>query len=558
VTAILERTFALAADRLEGIEPDRDERAELAGRRAQLLAQCPTPLDLACRFDRRTVRTRALELVSQRVAQAAKARDGRLVLSIPPQEGKSTTLRWAVLWLLGDDPDRRIVVASYAASLARTSGRIVRSLVESHGPTLGLTVDRSHADASDWQLAGHDGGLRAVGVGGGLTGQPTDLLIVDDPIKDQQAADSPTIRENLHEWWSSVALTRLAPGAPIIVVQTRWHEDDLAGRMIGEGWPVLNIPAVADGKTPDALDRPSGEWLESARRRTVADWEAKRKAVGERTWAALYQGRPAPLEGGVFKAAWFDLWRVNEVPPGCSPPVVVVDPADNPGSGDEAGIVVGCAHPGSGKGYLLDDLSAPMTVGVWARLALLTCVRRQAPTLAFEKSLSQLQTRIREAWQRLHQQATALHKAGGDVDGAVARLSRADDSPEVLERVRREVTEIVADVDGILGFGPVGPRLKPLVAKGAKSARMLLVAPAFETGRVVMVGRHAALEHQAATWQEGQDSPDRVDAMVHLAALLTGISGVASLGRADDRVPTRSTSRSSRTSSARIGRSVRR
>ena len=499
MTATLERAFALAADRLDGLDRDAEaeRRAQLAEQRAMLLAQCPTPLDLACRFDRRTVRTPALELVAHRVAEAAKARDGRLVLSIPPQEGKSTTLRWAVLWLLADNPDRRIVVASYAASLARTSGRIVRSLVESHGDLLALTVDRSHADASDWQLAGHDGGLRAVGVGGGLTGQPTDVLIVDDPIKDQQAADSPTIRENLHEWWSSVALTRLAPGAPIIVVQTRWHEDDLAGRMISEGWPVLNIPAIADGKTPDALDRAPGEWLESARRRTVADWESKRKAVGERTWAALYQGRPAPLEGGVFKRDWFDLWRVNELPAGCSPPVVVVDPADNPGSGDEAGIVVGAAHPATGKGYVLDDLSAAMTVGQWARLALLTCVRRGAPTLAFEKSLSQLATRIREAWLTLHQQATALRKAGGDVDAAVARLSRADDSPDVRDRLAREVAEIVDDVDGILGFGPVGPRIKPIVARGAKSARMQLVAPAFETGRMVMVGRHPVLEHQA-------------------------------------------------------------
>ncbi|SHL47568.1 hypothetical protein SAMN05443637_13067 [Pseudonocardia thermophila] len=540
-------------------------RAQAA--RLRIVNDYPTPLDLACHFDHRMVRTDALELVSRRVVETATTRDGRLVLSIPPQEGKSTLLRWAVMWLLADNPDRRIAWASYAASLARTSGRVVRSLVETYGPQIGLTVDQSHADASDWQLAGHLGGMRAVGVGSGLTGMPADALFVDDPIKDQQAADSDTIRTALHEWWSAVALTRLAPGAPVIVIQTRWHPDDLAGRLEAEGWPTVNVPALADGHTPDALGRRPGTWLVSARGRTVADWEAKRAAVGERTFAALYQGRPAPLEGGVFKSAWFDLWRVDEPPPGCLPPVVVVDPADNPGSGDEAGIVVGCRHPGTGKGYLIDDLSGAMTVGRWARLALLTCVRYGAPTLAYEKSLSQLHTRLREAWATLHQQAVALHRAGGDPDAALARLSRPDDPPEVADRLRGELSEVEPHVDDVLGFGETGPRLKELIARGSKQARMLLVAPAWETGRMVMVGRHKVLEHQASTWQEGQDSPDRVDAMVHLAALLTGTAGVATLGRADERIPTTSTGRGTASGGRararaaavpRIGRSTRR
>jgi hypothetical protein len=529
--------------------------AEVA--RARLIAECPTPLDFACRFDRRTVRTPALELVSQRVAEAADSRDGRLVLSVPPQEGKSTTLRWAVLWLLTRDPERRIVVASYASGLARTSGRIVRSLVESYGSDMGLQVDRSHADASDWQLAGHAGGLRAVGVGGGLTGQPTDVLIVDDPIKDQQAADSPTIRENLHEWWSAVALTRLAPGAPVIVVQTRWHEDDLAGRMEAEGWPVVNIPAQADGQTPDALDRTPGEYLLSARGRTDADWHAKRKAVGERTWAALYQGRPAPVAGGVFQRAWFDTWRVAEAPAGCLPPTVVVDPADNEGDGDEAGIILATSHAESGRVYILDDLSAAMTVARWARVALLTCVRRSAPTLAYEKSLSQLPKRIREAWAQLHREAVALHRAGGDHAAAVERLARRDDSAEAREQIAAGLAEIAGDVDDILAFSTAGPRLRPIVARGSKQLRMQLAAPAFETGRAVMVGRHAQIEHQATVWQPGQDSPDRVDALVHAVQLLGTPGGAPGLGRATDRVPTNSTGIRDRGSS-RLTRSTRR
>lgn len=510
-------------------------------RRYAVLNQCPTPADLAARFDHTFVRTPAVDLVSRRLRDTLLTRDGRIVISTPPQELKSTILRWTVFWSLLDNPDRRVVFASYAASLARTSGRIVRGLIETFGPQVGLAVDQSHSDASDWQIAGHQGGMLSVGVGGSLTGRPADVMIIDDPIRNQQDADSPTIRGRLHEWWEAVARTRLAPGAPVIVVQTRWHEDDLAGRRIAEGWPLVNIPAVADGQTPDALGRKPGEYLESTRGRTAEDWEAIRRDVGERVWAALYQGRPAPLEGGIFKREWFDTWRVSELPEGCSPPIVVVDPADNPGDGDEAGIVVGAAHPATRRAYVIDDLSAAMTVGRWARVAALACARYRASTLAFERSLSQLSSRIRETWERLYRQADTLKRTGGDVAAAVERLVGADESPEVREQVAAELAEITGDVDAVLALGQSGPRLQPIRPEGSKQARMLLIASAFETGRVCLVGRFPALEFQAVTWQEGQDSPDRVDALVYLAALLTGTSGVASLGRAQGRIPTRST-----------------
>lgn len=502
-----------------------DERAALATRvraqaaRLRTVRECPTPLDLACRLDPSTRRTPALALLADQLAAAATQRDGRLVVSIPPQEGKTTLLRWLCVWLLADNPDRRIVLASYAATLARSSGRVVRTHIKTHGPTVGLTVASDHADASDWQLEGHVGGVVTTGVGGALTGRPADVLIVDDPIRNQQDADSATVRENLHDWWSSVALTRLAPGAPVIVVQTRWHEDDLAGRRIAEGWPVVNIPALSDGHTADALGRPVGEWLTSARGRTVADWTRTRADVGERTFAALYQGRPAPLEGGVFKSAWFDLWRITEPPPGCAPPTVVVDPADNDGDGDEAGILVVTQHPSSGKTYILDDLSAPMTVARWARTALLTCVRRDAPTLAYEQSLSQLPNRIKDAWAELYQQATALNITDSHA-AALARLTLADDTPERTTATRTALDELTArDAALIVAVGKAGPRLRAIVAKGSKESRMLWAAPLFETGRAVMVGRHPQLEHQAATWQVGQGSPDRVDALVHACAL---------------------------------------
>jgi hypothetical protein len=539
-----------------------EQKAALAGRvraqaaRLRTIRECPTPLDLACRYDPTYVRTPALELVARRLVETIRTRDGRLIISVGPQQGKSNLLRWAIVWALVDNPDRRVVFASYAAGLARTSGRVVRGLIETHGHDIGLSVSRVHADAADWELDGHKGGMFSTGRGS-MTGRPSDWTLVDDPLRDQQEADSPVVLGALHDWWDTVARTRLAPGAPAVVVQTRWVEDDLAGRLASQGWPVLNIPALADGHTPDALGRPAGEWLVSARGTTPADWEKTRKDVGERAWAALYQGRPAPLEGGVFKKAWFETWRVVDAPPGCLPPVVVVDPADNEGTGDEAGIILAAAHPESGKVYIVDDLSAPMTVARWARLALLTCARRSAPALAYEKSLSQLPKRIREAWQILRQQAVALHKTKGDHVAALGRLTRPDDSLEAREQIAAALAEITDDVADVLAMGEFGPSLRPIVARGTKTLRMQLVAPAFETGRAVMVGHHAALEHQAVTWAVGQDSPDRVDALCHAVQALSG-GQAASLSRSTgDRVPTSSTSLRNR-SSSRITRSTKR
>lgn len=538
-----------------------DERAALAGRvrakaaRLRTVRECPTPADLAARFDATFVRTFAVDLVASRLRETMRTRDGRLVISVPPQEMKTTLLRWAILWALTDDPDRRIVFASYAAGLARTSGRIVRGLIETHGGAVGLAVSRIHADAADWEIEGHRGGVFATGRGS-LTGRPADCLIIDDPLRDQREADSPTVRAAMHEWWESVARTRLAPGAPVIVVQTRWVEDDLAGRRAAEGWPLVNIPALADGHTPDALDRPVGEFLTSTRGRTSEDWASIRRDVGERTWAALYQGRPAPLAGGVFQTSWFDTWRVEQAPPGCLPPTVVVDPADNEGDGDEAGIILATVHPESGRVFLLDDYSAPMTVARWARVALLVCARRHAPTLAYEKSLSQLPRRIREAWTILRQQALALHRAKGDPVKALDRLSRADDSAEAREQIAAQLAEITGDVEAVLAIPDSGPRLRPIVARGSKQVRMQLVAPMFETGRAVIVGKLPQMEHTASTWAPGQDSPDRVDAMVHACMSLAGGSA-GTLERSNERVPTSSTGLRNRTGT-RLTRSTRR
>jgi hypothetical protein len=149
---------------------------------------------------------------------------------------------------------------SFAQTLARQTGREVRNKLRTH-PELCLPLDQSHRDATDWAIEGKLGGLYSVGVGGALTGRPADVMIIDDPLRGRRRR----LRhhpENLHEWWSSVARTRLAPGAPALIIQTRWHEDDLAGRMIEAG--------LAVGQHPRAGRRPH-RGRAGSRARRVAD-----------------------------------------------------------------------------------------------------------------------------------------------------------------------------------------------------------------------------------------------------------------------------------------------
>jgi hypothetical protein len=507
------------------------------GARRALVEQYPTPLDFAERFDLRTKRTPALETIARRMRETVTNRDGRLVVSLPPQEGKTTLLRWLIVWLLVDNPDRRIVTVSFSQSLARQTGREVRNHLRTH-PELGLPLDKSHQDATDWGIAGRLGGLYSVGVGGALTGRPADVLVVDDPLKGREQADSPLVRERLHEWWSSVARTRLAPGSPMLITQTRWHEDDLAGRMIEQGWPYINIPALADGQTEDALERGAGEWLISARGRSAKDWEQVRQDVGERDFAALYQGRPAPLEGGIFKYEWFNAHRISEDQrPAFTQIVVGVDPADT-GKGDAAGILV-AGTTRAGKIVFMADLSAQLSQAQWARKACIAWVTYGANRIVQEHNLG-MRTSIPDAWGRLYRQAQALASIPED------QLENGDDSRPPLamglltdlgdthrsDGALKEVWQVLPIFRQIIDAGESGPRLVSITPKQSKRIRAESVAGAFETGRAVILGHLAKLEYEAATWLEGQKSPNRIDVMAMLTTHLEAQRGAVKVSRA--------------------------
>lgn len=275
-----------------------------------------SPAVLAHALDPTRVQTPALDLIDRELVDVAEGRTKRLMVFCPPQEGKTTAVAQDFpTWLLTHRPDTRIVIASYEAEIAARNGRRIRDTIVANDGTegtlnLGLGIKATDRAAARWTLQDHLGGVYCVGVGGALTGRSADVLIVDDPVKDRETAESSTYRERVWDWWTSVARTRFGPDTAVVVIMTRWHSEDLAGKLLAdasEQWRVVSIPAIADSPD-DPLERAEGEPLVSARGRTLADWQSTRRSVGEYVWASLYQQRPAPLAGGIFKRDAVRFW----------------------------------------------------------------------------------------------------------------------------------------------------------------------------------------------------------------------------------------------------------
>jgi predicted phage terminase large subunit-like protein len=294
------------------------EQFEARGRR------WASPGELAMYIDPRTKATPALDLIDQELVRVANTPEARLAISIAPQEGKTTrAVRDFIVWTLVNNPDTRIVLGSYNQSLANRSGRMVRNVIETN-PGLGIFIASDNGAKAEWSIEGHEGGLISAGRGVGISGRPADLVVIDDPFKEGEA-QSATIREQAWEWWTEGISARFGADTRVVVIHTRWHQEDLIGRLLRDdahaGWRYVNIPAQADhdpakGQT-DLLGREPGEFMISARGRTQRQWEKRKLTAGSRVWNALYQGRPSPAEGGLLKRTWWrtytdPMWTVNE------------------------------------------------------------------------------------------------------------------------------------------------------------------------------------------------------------------------------------------------------
>jgi predicted phage terminase large subunit-like protein len=249
-----------------------------------------------------------LQLIDQSWADLDSGRIRRLIVSLPPQEGKSQRGRAAIAWWLRRHPNDRVVVASFEKETAQRWGRAVRNDAQTY-PQLDLQLRADSQAAGRWDLEGSEGGVYCVGVGGAITGRPADLMLIDDPVKGRAQVESQTYRDGQWDWWLNDASTRLGAHSKVVVVMTRWHEDDLAGRLLanepGE-WTVVNIPALAEDDDP--IGRQPGEALQSVRGKDRAFYERVRDRNGPYVFGSLYQGRPTPTAGGMFKRDDLQYW----------------------------------------------------------------------------------------------------------------------------------------------------------------------------------------------------------------------------------------------------------
>lgn len=264
----------------------------------------------------------------------------RLMVIMPPRHGKSEICSVQFpSWLIGRNKDRKIIEASYSSDLSADFGRQVRNLVAD--PMFSqifpdTTLSQDSQSKSKWNTNGR-GAYNAVGVGGALTGKGADFLLIDDPLKNRKDADSPLMRENLWQWYRSTARTRLSPDGAIVIVETRWHDDDLVGRILREdpdGWVILHLPAIAD---EDDEFRNKGEalWPEQF---DIYNLEAIKKDIGSYEWAALYQGNPVDEQSQEFKQNWFKYKEKSEVLNMPTRKFATIDPAGNNQGSDNTGV----------------------------------------------------------------------------------------------------------------------------------------------------------------------------------------------------------------------------
>jgi len=259
-----------------------------------------------------------LVMLAEKLEAIERGEIKRLIVSMPPRHGKSEliSLRFPC-WYLGRHSEDYIVQAGYAESISLTHSRRARDIFVSQEmknlfPDVRYRPERAGQEiVIPERQAAHEWGTKqggsyfAVGIGGGLTGRGFNLGIIDDPVKDAEEAESITYRERAWDWYQKVFRTRAQPDAAIIIVMTRWHEDDLVGRLLKQSredpssdqWKVLHLPAIQDGK---AL------WPE---RYPIEELKTIRSSIGSRAFESLYQGNPTIAEGQIIKREWWQYYR---------------------------------------------------------------------------------------------------------------------------------------------------------------------------------------------------------------------------------------------------------
>lgn len=262
-----------------------------------------------------------LDVLDETLMKVSSGELKRVIVTMPPRHGKSERVsKKFPAWHVGKNPTDEIILASYSVDLSRGFSRIARDTLTANRGVFEVTVDKNNQSAESWGIDGYRGGVTAAGVGGPITGKGARIAIIDDPVKNAEEANSEVMREKVWDWYQSTLYTRLTPDGRIIVVMTRWHEDDLVGRLlkkekeeieagthVGERWTVINFPALAEEN--DYLGREVGEalWPEFGfdRDRMLQIFAD----VGSYVANALYQQRPSAAGGTIFKRQHFKYFQ---------------------------------------------------------------------------------------------------------------------------------------------------------------------------------------------------------------------------------------------------------
>ena len=423
------------------------------------------------------------KVLAKKLTEVLEGKTKRLMVFMPPRYGKTELVsRRFPAWALGKDPNTRIIACSYASSLAKDINREVQRIIDSNaysqlfpntrlfGKSVRSVSQGTYLRNSEiFEVVNQKGFYKAAGVGGGITGKGFDIGIIDDPVKNAEQAYSPTYRDKAWEWYTTTFQSRKEKDAAIIIVMTRWHEDDLAGRLLkqddnsefAEDWDIIQLKAIKERppeETPfDPRNVGTPLW---PNKYSIEDIKKDRRTMGEKRFNALHQQSPHKMEEG---ALWdFDMIQRAANHPELYRIVVAIDPATTTGpDADETGIVVAGLDE-EGYAYVLEDASGSYSSAGWARKAVRLYDKYQADRIVAEKN------------------------QGGDM-----------------------VEHTIRSVDPTVPY-------RGIHASRGKRLRAEPISAQYEQRKVLHVGnKFQDLESQMCTWEPGTSSPDRLDAMVY-------------------------------------------
>lgn len=518
----------------------RLEKLKLKRRLAELCAQSgialndtTSPGQMAVRLDPQTQRQAPhLEVIDNELTHMLAVPNARVMVFTPSQVGKSTRVaQWFPFWWLTMRPHDRILMASAEERLALRNGAAVRELVRQFGAEYGVNLNRDEGSKTDWSIRA-GGSMRSRGLRGNFSGHPMDLGIIDDPITNRAQAESLTVRDFVWDWYSSVWSQRKSPFYREVLVMTRWHPDDLAGRLLardgriedGGAWRVVHLPAIAmpedheRGVYADPLGREPGDplthplitetdpetWSGAAtHREALVNWWAKKQEMStSRDWWSMSQGIPNPGEGALLTDAQIraatgpapaldDLLRV----------VVAVDPSGGEGEKHDTAGIVAVGLDDQQHSWFLEDRTAVLSPVQWPREVCLLAHRLAATTIVFESNYGggMAKQLIVQAWDALKR----------DIDPAT-------DAP-------------------FLPADALCPMVKGVAARRNKVLRAEPIAQAVLTGRAKFAAgiNLATLKNEFTLWQPGSTwSPGALDAGVYGATeVLPEVPGGGTLAR---------------------------